>query len=68
VRCDLIAEGILQAAKDVGLSLPVIVRLEGTNAQIGKALLANSGMNIYAAENLTDAAKKAVLAAQEGSI
>jgi succinyl-CoA synthetase beta subunit len=68
VRCDLIAQGIIQAAKDVGLSLPVIVRLEGTNAEQGRELLANSGMNsLYTALNLTDAAKQAVLAAKEYS-
>ncbi len=68
VRCDLIAEGIIQAAKDVGLSLPVIVRLEGTNAQRGRELLAKSGMNLHVAQDLTDAAKQAVLAAQEGTL
>jgi len=67
VRCDLIAEGIIQAAKDVGLSLPVIVRLEGTNAQQGRELLAASGMNIHVAQDLTDAARQAVSSAQEQS-
>ncbi|NQY26838.1 MAG: ADP-forming succinate--CoA ligase subunit beta [Piscirickettsiaceae bacterium] len=66
VRCDLIAEGIMLAAKEVGLSLPVIVRLEGTNAEQGRDLLEKSGMNIRVALNLTDAAKQAVAAAQEG--
>ena len=66
VRCDLIAQGIIQAAKEVGLSLPVIVRLEGTNADLGRELLANSGMNISVALTLTDAAKQSVLAAREG--
>jgi len=65
VRCDLIAEGIIHAAKDVGISLPVIVRLEGTNAELGRDLLANSGMNIRVAHDLTDAAKQAVTAANE---
>jgi len=65
VRCDLIAEGIIQAAKDVGLSLPVIVRLEGTNAEQGRELLATSGMNIHVAQDLTDAARQAVSSAQE---
>jgi len=65
VRCDLIAEGIIQAAKEVGISLPVIVRLEGTNAELGRELLATSGMNIRVAQDLTDAAKQAVIAAQE---
>lgn len=65
VRCDLIAEGIIQAAKEVELSLPVVVRLEGTNAKKGRELLANSGMSIQAAQDLTDAARLAVAAAQE---
>ncbi|MEX1200458.1 MAG: ADP-forming succinate--CoA ligase subunit beta [Methylophaga sp.] len=65
VRCDLIAEGIIQAAKEVGLSLPVVVRLEGTNAGQGRKLLAESGMNIKAAQDLTEAARLAVSAAGE---
>ena len=64
VRCDLIAEGIIQAAKEVGLTLPVIVRLEGTNAELGRELLTQSGMTISVAQDLTDAARQAVLAAQ----
>jgi succinyl-CoA synthetase beta subunit len=64
VRCDLIAEGIIQAAKEVGLTLPVIVRLEGTNAELGRELLTHSGMTIRVAQDLTDAARQAVLAAQ----
>ena len=63
VRCDLIAEGIITAVKDVGVSVPVVVRLEGTNVDKGRELLANSGLDIIAAEDLTDAAKKAVAAA-----
>ena len=65
VRCDLIAEGIIQAAKEIGLSLPVIVRLEGTNAELGRELLTNSLMTIRVADNLTDAARQAVFAAKE---
>jgi succinyl-CoA synthetase beta subunit len=65
VRCDLIAQGIIQAAKEVGISLPVIVRLEGTNAELGRQLLQDSGMNLRVAEGLTDAAAKAVAAARE---
>lgn len=65
VRCDLIAQGIIQAAKEVGLSLPVVVRLEGTNAEQGRKLLAESGMNIKAAQDLTEAARLAVSAAGE---
>ena len=65
VRCDLIAEGIIQAAKEIDLSLPVIVRLEGTNAELGRELLTNSLMTIRVADNLTDAARQAVFAAKE---
>ena len=63
VRCDLIAEGISSAVKEVGVSVPVVVRLEGTNVDKGRELLASSGLDIIAAEDLTDAAKKAVAAA-----
>jgi len=63
VRCDLIAEGIVSAVKEVGVSVPVVVRLEGTNVDKGRDLLANSGLDIIAAEDLTDAAKKVVAAA-----
>ncbi|MDX1750060.1 MAG: ADP-forming succinate--CoA ligase subunit beta [Methylophaga sp.] len=65
VRCDLIAQGIMQAAKEVGLSLPVVVRLEGTNADLGRTLLENSGMNLRVAQDLTEAAAMAVTAAGE---
>jgi succinyl-CoA synthetase beta subunit len=64
VRCDLIAEGIIAAVKEVGLSIPVVVRLQGTNVEAGRKMLADSGMNIIAANDLTDAAKQAVNAAQ----
>jgi succinyl-CoA synthetase beta subunit len=64
VRCDLIAEGIIQAVKDVGLSLPVVVRLQGTNVEAGRKMLADSGMNIITAEDLTSAAQKVVAAAK----
>ena len=63
VRCDLIAEGIIAAVKEVGVEVPVVVRLEGTNVNKGRDLLAHSGLDIIAAEDLTDAAKKAVAAA-----
>ena len=63
VRCDLIAEGIIAAVREVGVGVPVVVRLEGTNVDKGRALLAESGLDIIAAEDLTDAAKKAVAAA-----
>ncbi|HHC73798.1 MAG TPA: ADP-forming succinate--CoA ligase subunit beta [Thiothrix sp.] len=64
VRCDLIAEGIIQAIKEIDVAVPVIVRLEGTNVEQGKTLLAESNMNIMTADGLTDAAQQAVAAAQ----
>ncbi|HET7371104.1 MAG TPA: ADP-forming succinate--CoA ligase subunit beta [Gammaproteobacteria bacterium] len=63
VRCDVIADGIIAAVKGVGVPVPVVVRLEGTNAEAGKQRLGESGMDIIAADDLTDAAKKAVAAA-----
>ncbi|MEM6817320.1 MAG: ADP-forming succinate--CoA ligase subunit beta [Pseudomonadota bacterium] len=62
VRCDLIAEGIITAVKEVGVEVPVVVRLEGTNVEQGRQKLADSGLTIITAEDLTDAAKKAVAA------
>ena len=63
VRCDLIAEGIISAVKEVGVEVPVVVRLEGTNVEKGRSLLQESDLDIIAADDLTDAAKKAVAAA-----
>ena len=60
VRCDMIAEGIIAAVKEVGVSIPVIVRLEGTNAPAARELLKGSKLAITAASDLTDAATKAV--------
>lgn len=60
VRCDLIAEGILAAVKEVDVKVPVVVRLEGNNAQLGSDILNKSGLNVIAASSLTDAAKKIV--------
>ncbi len=60
VRCDLIAQGIISAVKEVGVRVPVVVRLEGTNVIKGRTLLAESGLDIVAADDLTDAAQKAV--------
>lgn len=60
VRCDLIAEGIISAVNEVGVKVPVVVRLEGTNAEQGRAILAQSGMNLAVAETLTQAAISAV--------
>jgi succinyl-CoA synthetase beta subunit len=63
VRCDLIAEGIIGAVEEVGVEVPVVVRLEGNNAELGRKLMADSGLNIIAADSLTDAAQQAVKAA-----
>ena len=63
VRCDLIAEGVIGAVEEVGVDVPVVVRLEGNNAAVGREVLAGSGLNIQAAESLTDAARKVVAAA-----
>jgi succinyl-CoA synthetase beta subunit len=62
MKCDTIAQGIVQAAKEVGLKVPLIVRLEGTNVELGKKLIRESGLNIIAAADLDDAAVKAVAA------
>jgi len=67
VRCDLIAEGIIGAVQEVGVKVPVVVRLEGNNADRGSALLAESGLNIIAATSLTDAAQRVVAAAEKGA-
>jgi succinyl-CoA synthetase beta subunit len=63
VRCDMIAEGIIGAVEEVGVKVPVVVRLEGNNAELGTQKLAESGLNIIAATSLTDAAEKVVQAA-----
>jgi succinyl-CoA synthetase beta subunit len=60
MRCDIIANGIIAAVKEVGVNIPIVVRLEGTNVDIGKQILKDSNLNILAAENLKDAAQKAV--------
>ena len=67
VRCDLIAEGIINAVRDVGVRVPVVVRLEGTNAEAARAKLAGGSLAIIAASNLTDAARKVVAAARTGA-
>ncbi|MDV6314900.1 ADP-forming succinate--CoA ligase subunit beta [Idiomarina sp. HP20-50] len=63
VRCDMIAEGIMGAVEEVGVKVPVVVRLEGNNAELGREKLKESGLNIIAAESLSDAADKVVAAA-----
>lgn len=63
MRCDVIAEGVVLAAREVKLAVPLIIRLEGTNVELGKKILADSGLAIIAADNMADAARKAVDAA-----
>ncbi|OGP18902.1 MAG: succinate--CoA ligase subunit beta [Deltaproteobacteria bacterium GWA2_55_10] len=65
MRCDIIAEGIIAAAKDVGIKVPLVVRLQGTNVEQGRKLLAESGLNIISAEKMDEAAQKAVEAAKK---
>ncbi len=64
VSCAIIADGIIGAVQEVGVNVPVVVRFEGNNAPAGRAALADSGLNIIAAESLVDAAEKAVAAAE----
>ncbi len=62
MRCDIIAEGIITAVKEVGLKVPLVVRLEGTNVELGKEIIRNSGLNVIAGDDLSDAAEKIVKA------
>jgi succinyl-CoA synthetase beta subunit len=63
MRCDVIAEGVIAAAKEVGLKVPLVVRLQGTNVELGKKILAESGINVISADTLTEAADRVVKAA-----
>jgi succinyl-CoA synthetase beta subunit len=67
MRCDVIAEGLVAAAREVSLNVPLVVRLEGTNVELGKQILAHSGLPIIAADNLADAAEKVVKAVKEAA-
>ena len=67
MRCDVIAEGVVAAARDVSLHVPLVVRLEGTNVELGKDILAKSGLPIISADDLGDAAKKIVAAVKEAA-
>ncbi len=67
MRCDVIAEGVVAAAKEVALSVPLVVRLEGTNVELGKKILAESGLPILSADDLGDAAEKIVKAVKEAA-
>jgi succinyl-CoA synthetase beta subunit len=62
MRCDVIAEGVIAAVKEVGLQVPLVVRLEGTNVELGKEIIRNSGLNVIAGDDLSDAARKIVKA------
>jgi succinyl-CoA synthetase beta subunit len=67
MRCDVIAEGVVAAAREVALSVPLVVRLEGTNVELGKQIMADSGLPIIAADDLNDAAEKVVKAVKEAA-
>ncbi|MBX6321589.1 MAG: ADP-forming succinate--CoA ligase subunit beta, partial [Rhodospirillaceae bacterium] len=67
MRCDVIAEGVVAAAREVGLSVPLVVRLEGTNVELGKKILKESGLPVISADNLGDAARKVCLAVREAA-
>ena len=67
MRCDVIAEGVVAAAKEVSLNVPLVVRLEGTNVDLGKQILAKSGLPIVSGEDLADAAEKVVKADKEAA-
>ncbi|MHC2466831.1 ADP-forming succinate--CoA ligase subunit beta [Bradyrhizobium embrapense] len=66
MKCDVIAEGVVAAVKQVGLKVPLVVRLEGTNVELGKKIIRDSGLNVLAADNLDDAAQKIVKAVKGG--
>jgi len=67
MRCDVIAEGVVAAAREVSLKVPLVVRLEGTNVELGKKILAESGLTIQSADDLADAAEKVVAAVREAA-
>jgi len=67
MRCDVIAEGVIEAVREVGLNVPLVVRLEGTNVDLGKKIISESGLNVISADDLNDAAKKIVAAVKEAA-
>jgi succinyl-CoA synthetase beta subunit len=67
MKCDVIAEGVVAAVKEVGLKVPLVVRLEGTNVALGKEIIAKSNLNVTSADNLDDAAQKIVKAVKEAA-
>ena len=64
MKCDIIAEGLVQATRELGISIPIVVRLEGTNVDIGRQIIAESGLTIIAASDMADGARKAIAAAK----
>ena len=66
MKCDIIAEGVVAAVKEVGLKVPLVVRLEGTNVDAGKKIIRESGLNVLPADNLDNAAQKIVKAVKGG--
>ena len=67
MRCDVIAEGVIAAVKEVGLKVPLVVRLEGTNVELGKDIINKSGLNVISANDLNDAARKIVKAVKDAA-
>jgi len=67
MKCDVIAEGVVAAVKEVGLAVPLVVRLEGTNVDLGKKIIAQSGLNVTSADDLDDAAQKTVAAVKKAA-
>jgi succinyl-CoA synthetase beta subunit len=67
MKCDVIAEGVIAAVKEVGLKVPLVVRLEGTNVDLGKRIIRDSGLNVIPADDLDDAARKIVKAVKEAA-
>ena len=67
MKCDVIAEGVVAAVKEVGLKVPLVVRLEGTNVDLGKKIIKESGLNVVSADDLDDAAQKIVAAVKKAA-
>ena len=67
MKCDIIAEGVVAAVKEVGLKVPLVVRLEGTNVELGKKIIKESGLNVTPADDLDDAAQKIVAAVKKAA-
>jgi succinyl-CoA synthetase beta subunit len=67
LRCDILAEGVIAAVKDLGVRVPIVIRMEGTNVEQGKQMLKDSGLNFETADNMSEGAAKVVAAAQKGA-